>query len=287
MFDIVVAKTFRPERSSDPGFYLRGLFEDFRCALERDGSRYAAVDDLTLLQIMAVLVRDAFPDSGVYNITDAYLNLLKTEHLEAIWSRATGATRKVFDFFDNHLHLPGPSLIPYRYFYLSLVSYFFDNKSPDYNLLKRYFWYFSFHNDDLLSNTTHLKEHIRKLREARSSGSFAFERILVDKERFRKTAYSTRGRLSRAILALYANQDPKDWQHPDRSVLTTVYYTLTDQPNLHHVFPLDFCEKHLGDQARLADSLLNIAYLTQITNLQISNRNPLEYLGAYLPGLLT
>ena len=47
------------------------------------------------------------------------------------------------------------------------------------------------------------------------------------------------------MLALFANQDPRDWDFPERSVLTLVYYTLTDHPNLHHVFPLDFCQKHL------------------------------------------
>jgi hypothetical protein len=57
---------------------------------------------------------------------------------------------------------------------------------------------------------------------------------------------------------------------------------LTDHPNLHHIFPLDFCEKHLPDQGQLANSLLNIAYLMQITNLQISNKNPLEYMRAYI-----
>lgn len=57
MFDIVVAKTFRPEGDGVTGFYLRGMFEDFCRTLERDGSRYATIDDLTLLQILAVLVR--------------------------------------------------------------------------------------------------------------------------------------------------------------------------------------------------------------------------------------
>lgn len=61
-----------------------------------------------------------------------------------------------------------------------------------------------------------------------------------------------------------------------------MYYTLTDHPNLHHIFPLDFCEKYLGERGRCADSLLNIAYLTQITNLRISNKNPLEYLRDYM-----
>ena len=25
---------------------------------------------------------------------------------------------KVFNFFNNHLQLPGPALVPYRYFYI-------------------------------------------------------------------------------------------------------------------------------------------------------------------------
>ena len=48
------------------------------------------------------------------------------------------------------------------------------------------------------------------------------------------------------------------------------------------MFPLDFCRRHLPNNCRYADSLLNIAYLTQITNLRISNKNPLEYLRDYV-----
>lgn len=286
MFDIVVAKTFRPEDHGVPGFYLRGLFETFRQNLDKAGSRFVAVDDMTLLQILAVIVRDTAPNAGVHNITDRYLNLLRTEHIESIWEDGTKAIRKVFDFLDNHLRLPGPALVPYRYFYLTLASYLFRNGSPDYDLLKRYFWYFSFHSEDLLSNTTQLKDHVSRFQASRRGGDFEFERFLIDRDRLRRTTYSTRGRLSRAVLALYAQQDPRDWKHTDRPVLTEVYYELTDRPNLHHVFPLDFCEKHLnGERGKYADSLLNIAYLTQITNLKISNKNPLEYLRDYLgPG---
>lgn len=123
---------------------------------------------------------------------------------------------------------------------------------------------------------------MHRFHETRKGQEFGFGRFVIDRQRLRSTSYSTRGRLSRAILALYANQCPRDWQQADRSVLTSVYYTLTDHPNLHHVFPLDFCEKHLADQKEYANSLLNTAYLMQITNLQISNRNPLEYMRNYI-----
>ena len=56
----------------------------------------------------------------------------------------------------------------------------------------------------------------------------------------------------------------------------------TQGTNLHHIFPLDFCKKDLGEHGSFADSLLNIAYLTQITNLRIGNRNPLDYMRNYI-----
>lgn len=282
MFDIVVAKTFRPKAGGKSEFYLRGLFEGFRRDLDLAGSRYEAIDDMTLLQTLAVLVRDSVPDAKVQNITERYLNVLRTEHLESVWEDGKMAIQKVFDFLNNHLRLPGPALVPYRYFYMSLASYFFRNDEPNYDLLRRYFWYFSFHNEDLLSNTSHLADHVDRFQKSRMDGNYGFERFLIDKDRLRNTTYSSRGRLSRALLALYANQDPRDWAFPDRSVIASVYYTLTDHPNLHHIFPLDFCEKHLGERGQYADSLLNIAYLTQITNLKISNKNPLEYLQDFL-----
>lgn len=65
-------------------------------------------------------------------------------------------------------------------------------------------------------------------------------------------------------------------------MLTNVYHELKDHPSLHHIFPLNFCEKNLGEHGKNADSLLNIACLTQITNLKISNRNPLDYLKDYV-----
>ena len=54
----------------------------------------------------------------MYNITDRYLNILQTEHLESVWEDGMKAILKGFDFFDNHLQLPGPALVPYRYFYI-------------------------------------------------------------------------------------------------------------------------------------------------------------------------
>ncbi|MBU1746751.1 MAG: DUF262 domain-containing protein [Chloroflexi bacterium] len=278
IFDIVVAKTFRVQTATQPGFYLRDLVEQFRAGTP---GNFAAIDDLTYLQVIAVVLRQQMPDAGFWNITPIYLNRIKTEHIETVWPGTVLALRRTFDFLDNYLHIKGPRLIPYRYFYLAIASHFYENPTPDYDFLKQYFWYYSFHSQDLLTNTTHLRQHVDLLDRAREPGAARLDRFLIDRDRLRSASYSTRGRLSNAILCLLANQEPRDWGKPDRHVLTDVYYVLTDKPNLHHVFPTDYVEKHPGANRLDSNSLMNIAYLTQLTNLEISNKNPVLYLRDY------
>jgi len=281
IFDIVVAKTYRPEDKGkgETGFYLRDLFQEFRSSLGK--SNYAEIDDLTLLQTVATIVNRVVPNSGILNITDRYLNELKTEHIEKVWGETQKAICKALDFLDNILCIKGPNLVPYRYFYLTLAFYFYENKKPDYSFLQRYFWYYSFHNDDLLADTTDLRQHLDVMVEEKATTRHSFGRFLLDRNRLREASYSAKGRLARAVLALYANHNPKDWAKPHRSVLSDVYYALTDKPNLHHIFPISFVEKNGISTKLMANSLMNIAYLTQITNLQISDKNPLDYLREY------
>ncbi|MEH2250598.1 hypothetical protein [Nostoc sp.] len=105
IFDIVVAKTFRPENKKNniSGFYLRELFDKFKKTIS--SSQYTRIDNLTLLQMLAVVVKLSFPNAGIQNITEKYLNELKTEHIEAVWSDFKIAVAKTFDFFDNCLHI--------------------------------------------------------------------------------------------------------------------------------------------------------------------------------------
>lgn len=286
IFDIVVAKTFRIEdkKNNIPGFYLRELINNFRESIA--SSQYANVDDWTLLQMLAVVVKLTFPDAGIQNITDKYLNELKTEHIEAVWSDFKTAIAKTFDFFDNCLHIKGTRLIPYRYLYLTITAYFYRNDKPDYSFLNKYFWYYSFHNADLLTNTTHLRQHIDFVNQQKANRTYSFNQFDSDKNSIRKSLYSYRGRLSRAILSLYANHKPQDWAKPHKDVLSDVYYLLTDKPNLHHIFPVNFIKQSGIANHIESDSLMNIAYLSQITNLKISDKNPLDYLKEYdKPGL--
>jgi len=278
IFDIVVAKTFRPKDSPQGEFYLRKLFEDFRASID---SNFSRVPNHTLLQAVALIVRLQLPEAGIKNVTDAYLNKLQAEHIERVWPAAKEALTRTFDFFHNSIHLPGPELVPMRYFYMTIASYFYENENPDSRFLKKYFWFYSFHLDNLLRNTTHLRDHADRLAQVRKGKPYQFERFVVNKNALRNTTYSSRGRLSTAVLALLANREPCDWVDPDRNVLNEVYYILTDKPNLHHVFARKFMEENPEANTVDVDNLMNIVYLRQITNLQIGARNPCDYVADF------
>jgi hypothetical protein len=286
IFDIVVAKTFKPSVQQtaiiqvDNGFYLRDLIDAFK---GHNNSEFLKISEIDYLQILAVLINQNIPNTGVRNITDRYLTEIKTEDILMVWEDAKIAILKTFDFFENHLHIKTPYLIPFRYFYFTITAYFFKNNFPNYEFLKKYFWFNAFHNDDLLSNTTQLIQHIDFLNSEKNKQLYKFDRFLIDKQKLRSSTYSSKGRMSRAILSLYASAQPKDWEHCDRDVLVQNLFFTTDKPNLHHIFPTN-SDYVLGKQHKnkiTSDSLMNIAYLTQITNLDITNRNPLEYMKDY------
>jgi hypothetical protein len=118
IFDIVVAKTYRPpvknKEENKPGFYLREKIE----ALQQEliGSAFALVDDQTILQIVAAIIGRGVPGSGILNITDRYLLNIKAEQIEAVWPATRTAIKKMYDFLDKILGLKGPNLVPSRYF---------------------------------------------------------------------------------------------------------------------------------------------------------------------------
>ncbi len=278
IFDIVVAKTYRTKTEKYNGFYLRDLIDEFRGV---NNSRFLQIDDFDYLQILAILIRENIEDSGIRNITPRYLNDITTEQIEFIWKKAKKAILKTFDFFENTLNLKGPQLVPYRYFYLTISNYFYENTNPNYDFLKKYFWYHAFHNRDLLSNTADIKTHIELLNKEKHSNEIRFERFLIDKNTLRTSSYSSKGRISRAILALYASKQPLDWKFTDRFVIADNFFFTTDKPNLHHIFPTNYIAQNSGGNKLDHNSLMNIAYLTQITNLNISDRAPLEYVKEY------
>jgi len=145
-------------------------------------------------------------------------------------------------------------------------------------LARQWFWRTAFGVDDFRSSTElyyACEEFFDRLEKGESPQVLP---LVVSRQKLIQASYNYRNALSRAVLAFLASQNPRDFSDPQAEVLDNVYLELTQAPNLHHIYPLNFL-KGVGSLPKGADpnSLMNICFLRALTNIRIGNKNPLTY----------
>ncbi|MGC9455720.1 MAG: GmrSD restriction endonuclease domain-containing protein [Phycisphaerae bacterium] len=278
--DIIVARTYKnpDEETGHPGFYLRDNLRDLKTPLVDSGSRWQDVDDLLVIQMVAMCLRkDHTEGRNPFGITPKALDNLTAEHFEQNWTTCSRTILETFKLLTD-MHIAGPGMLPFVYLTLPICSYLHRNNKPDRRIAKQWFWRNAFGLESF-SNSTDVynfaSEFFGKL-EAGETPSI--EPLTLSRSRLVQSSYNYRNALSRAVLAWLANQGPVDFSDPDAEVLDNVYLQLSHSPNLHHIYPQNFLRgvEELPPDAS-PDSLMNICFLRARTNIQISDRNPLDY----------
>lgn len=277
--DIIVARTYRTERPAvgQTGFYLRDDLAKLRELLIESGNRFKDIDDLNIIQMFALCLRKQDKAKrSAYGITPAALNNLKTVDFEAHWGEGRKTileTVKLLSDFRVH----GPEMLPYVYLMLTLCYYLHGNKRPNRPLARQWFWRTAFGVDDFRSSSD--------IYDACESFFDSLERgeqpvifpLAVSRSKLIQTSYNYRNALSRAVLGFLASQKPIDFSDPQAEVLDNVYLLLSQAPNLHHIYPLNFLKDVPLPKGADPNSLMNICFLRALTNIRIGDKNPLTY----------
>lgn len=278
--DIIVARTYRnPDEDADyPGFYLRDHLRDLRTPLIDSGSRWQDVDDLLVIQMVAMCLRkDHTAGRNPFGITPAALDNLTTEHLEQNWHTCRKTILDTIKLLSD-LRIAGPGMLPFVYLTLPLCSYLHRNNAPNRHIARQWFWRNAFGLESFNSSTdvyNFASEFFGKIQKGVSP---SIQPLILSRARLVQASYNYRNALSRAVLAWLANQDPVDFSDTDAEVLDNVYLQLSHAPNLHHIYPQNFLRNVEGLPPEASpDSLMNICFLRARTNIQISDRNPLDY----------
>jgi len=278
--DIIVARTYQNPNEDEnyPGFYLRDNLRDLKTPLIDSGSRWQDIDDLLVIQMVAMCLRKEHTEGrNPFGITPAALDNLTTEHFEHNWSACRKTILDTIKFLSD-LHIAGPGMLPFVYLTLPLCSYFHGNKTPNRHIARQWFWRNAFGLESFNNSTevySFATTFFGDLEKGRASN---IQPLTLSRSRFVQASYNYRNALSRAVLAWLANQQPVDFSDPDAEVLDNVYLQLSHAPNLHHIYPQNFLRNIEGLPPDASpDSLMNICFLRARTNIQISDRNPLEY----------
>ncbi len=276
--DIVVARTYRNEQDGKPGFYLRDRLQGLKDILIENGSRWQEMDDLSIIQMVAVCLRKRHTEvRNPFGITPAALDNLTTRHFEENWETCQKTILETLKFLMDQKIL-GPSMMPFTYLALPVCYYFDRNKTVNRDVARQWFWWAAFALDRL-SSSSEVYGFCEDFFDLLESGKEPkIPNLVLSKTKLVQASYYYRNALSRAVLAFLANQHPKDFSDPQAEILDNVYLLLSQAPNLHHIYPQNFL-KNVEDPSAdaAANSLMNICYLRARTNIKISDRNPLDY----------
>ena len=280
----MVARTYRTpnEAGAYPGFYLRDNLNEIKEVLADSASRWQEMDDLFTIQMFSICLRKQHAGpKNPFGITPAALDNLETKHFEQYWANCERTILDTIKFLTDQ-KIQGPGTLPFVYLALPLCSYFHCNKAPNRDVARQWFWRNAFGLESFNNSTDvyrFCEDYFLKLEQGAEP---TIAPLTLSKSRLVQASYYYRSALSRAVLAFLANQKPVDFGDPHAEVLDNVYLQLSQAPNLHHMYPQNFLKKLEGLPNDVSpDSLMNICYLRAKTNIQISDKNPLEYFQDY------
>lgn len=259
-------------------FYLRDNLQKLKEVLLSQGNRFQNLEDLSIIQMISICLRKE--ETGTrksFGITPTALDNLRTEDLEDNWDASQKTIFETIKFLSD-IKIHGPDMLPYSYLLFPLCYHFHRNTSPNRQIAKQWFWRTAFGLEDFRRADevyNYCTEFFDKIGQGEG---LTIPQLVLSKARLVQTSYYYRGALTRAVLAFFAKQNPLDFSDPDAEVLDTVYLSLSQAPNLHHIYPRNFLQnvKGLPEDSPI-DSLMNICYLKARTNFQIRDKNPLHY----------
>lgn len=278
--DIIVARTYRNE---DPEkgikmFYLRDKLQELKKELSSRGNRFQDLEDLTIVQMISICLRkEEIETRKSFGITPTALNNLKTKDLEDNWNTCQETIFETIKFLSD-LKIHGPDMLPYGYLLFPLCYHFHRNTSPNRKIAKQWFWRTALGLEDF-RRADEVYEYCTEFFGRIERGEVPIiPKLVLSKTKLVQASYYYRSALSRAVLAFLAKQNPLDFSDPDAEVLDNVYLSLSQAPNLHHIYPRNFLETVQGLPEDVEkDSLMNICYLRAKTNIKIGDKNPLHY----------
>jgi len=169
-------------------------------------------------------------------------------------------------------------MLPFVYLILPVCSYFHENKHPNRDVARQWFWRKAFGLENFNDSTLVYEYALEFFGKLEKGEDVKIEPLTLSRSRLIQASYYYRNILSRAVLAWLANQRPVDFSDPNAEVLDNVYLQMSQAPNLHHIYPQNFLKKDNNLPNDVSpDSLMNICFLRAKTNIRISDKNPLDY----------
>lgn len=249
------------------------LFEE----LEQKG--FGNLNKNILMQSLSGFIQD---DSTTKAITQ-----LEGKVIRDHWDEYSEALKKSIDFLSTELMCKNIDFLPFQQQLAGFVKFFSLKEPPtliELSYLKKWFWRGAFSTRYSTGMTTSkINTDIEFIKQIRQKTYDKIEdfKMNIDEANLISTKFSKANPLTRSILLLMAQYNPKDLVKGTKVDLDKALSTY-NRKEFHHVFPNAYLKKKGYDNKNIF-SLVNFCFLPSDSNKVISNKEPAEYFFNTIP----
>ena len=274
------AKTYK-----DKVFDLSFRYEEWKNDKLVD-NKYETLDETISLRVASLLMVGRCEKKDILKLDrDLFISKWDDEVIRAM--------NLSIDLLRNVIGVEVSELLPYPPAIIPLFSYFhsennFEEATPKQEkFLKEFFWRSVLSGRYNAQVPTKIVEDLSLIddivKESRPTYTNDFKVDISPRHIREKGAFKPGDAYTSAILSIYANKNPHNFNSPGNKVrVTNIYMTDRKANNLHHFFPKKSpCVQGIDDNK--VDNVLNITLIDGTLNKKIRNQDPKDYMGRYKP----
>lgn len=274
LFEIMSAKTYDESQSFD----MQVKWETFIKELKE--IKYEGISSSVVLSLLALLLsrtkeckRKTILDLDKQSIIDA-------------WDSVISALKDSVDYFRTTYRIPVSQLLPYDSLLVPFAYFFHVNKGkPDgeqRKYLEEFFWRVSLSSRYSSATESKLAQDIKRIDLILDGHRPDYSDIKVhldSPQTLIDTNFSAGNSYCKAVLCLFAYQEPKDFQDNGKVILDNSWLKVASSKNYHHFFPKAYLK---AKTVLNSNSLVNITFVSDHLNKRkIGAKAPSQYIADF------
>lgn len=281
LFSIIAARSYKEPKSNSPGFDLAKQFDEFNKKLV--SKNYGTINDAVFLQAISACLIGKVNKSDILRNLQSELIIENYANIEKAISSAIEHLKG--DYYGAHVANLLPyqrMLVPFAYFHFKIGSKQISTLQEQY--LRDFFWRCVIGKRYNSSADTNLNSDITKIQNILENSVPTQEPIvlspksIIENGRFMLSSAFVMG-----MLCLMAQQKPQSFALGRTISIKNDSVSNSSKKQYHHFFPTK-SESIINSDVNksVSNNVVNIVFMDAITNEQISNANPSEYIKDFM-----
>jgi len=193
------------------------------------------------------------------------------------WIDTIDSIKYAIEYFRSFLKIPVSEILPYDSLIVPFAYFYYNNKYKNPNLVQQeyinqYFWKASLSYRFISGTSTKLQQDAKRMLIIKkgSPPKYDFKPQIVQNA-IKIMNFSTANSYCKAILCLYAQQEPLSFKNASKVILGNAWLKRSNSRNYHHFFPKNYLKLK---KIQHGNSIVNITYVSQGLNLKDIKDDP-------------